>query len=395
MNILFLTARFPFPPLKGDQSRGYHMLRLLSQKHSITLVSFVEKDFSPVFKKEIEPYCKEIVTVPIGTARKFINILNGLSKRDSIQTVLYQSPEMTRVINQVLYRGQFDVAYVQLVRMASYLINSKMPRLLDMIDSLALNMERRYRYEKTPLKLIAYLEWQRLKAYERYVCQKYDQLTVVSPLDRELIGSPANLHVNSIGVDLEKFTFVEQARHDKSTIIFSGNMNYFPNVEAINWFVKEVFPIISSELPNIRLKIVGTNPHKRVRRLADLDPNIDVTGHVPDLHACLSSATVAIAPMRAGSGTQFKIIEAMACGTPVVATSTALAGIPANAGMHLLVADKAELFAAYVIQLLNDADLCMALAHNARMLVERNYSWEKASSGLEQILTMMLEKRNK
>jgi glycosyltransferase involved in cell wall biosynthesis len=192
------------------------------------------------------------------------------------------------------------------------------------------------------------------------------------------------VHINANGVDLQRFQFTPDG-HQGKTLVFTGNMSYFPNVNAVTWFANEVFPLIKAAVPDVRFFVVGTNPHPTIQALAQRDPAITVTGHVQNMQDYLATATIAVVPMRAGSGMQFKVIEAMACGTPVIVTPYALGGIDVAHEQHLLVAATANEFATQVTRLLQDADLRLRLAHAARQLVVDNYTWERVVSDLEMV----------
>jgi glycosyltransferase involved in cell wall biosynthesis len=166
-------------------------------------------------------------------------------------------------------------------------------------------------------------------------------------------------------------------------------MWYFPNVEAARWFVERVLPLVRREEPKVKLSIVGARPVPSVQRLAAVS-GVDVTGFVPRLRDHLARAAVAVAPMRSGSGMQFKVIEAMAMGTPVVATPFALGGLKAIDGKHLLVAESAEAFAAKLVLLLRDQVLQRRLSHHAGRLVEDNYTWERTVEALERVYSLAL-----
>ena len=395
MKILFVSARFPYPPLRGDQARAYHQLRLLGPKHRITLLSFINKDVPSEAQQAIKAYCDQIVTIPLRRMQMAFGLLTRIFSAYPFQTAIYQTAEMKQVIQQVLRTQTFDLAHIQLARMAPYLENEHgIPRVIDLIDALSLNMQRRYRNDSSPLKWIAYLEWKRLSRYERTICHLFDHATVVSPVDRQAVGVYPNLTINVNGVDLARFPFTDDKR-EPHTIIFSGNMGYFPNVNAVLWFAKHVLPQVKKVIPQVRFYIIGARPTREVQQLAKEDAAIIVTGYVNDLSEYLRQATIAVAPMQAGSGSQFKVIEAMACGTPVVATSAALGGFDVTAGEHLLIANKVDAFARQVIRLLQDQNLARYLAANARRLVETEYTWEHSVAELEKTYYSILARNNR
>lgn len=392
MRILFVSARLPYPPFHGDQVRAFNQLKILGRHHEITLLSFVRGQMTPEAEAALAPFCKKIVTIPQHWRHKVIGCLRGVFSSYPVQTLFHQTRAMAAAVRRELSSDAYDLAHVQLVRMAPYLENVVgIPRIVDLIDALSLNMDRRSRRERGPLALAAAMERDRLTTYERALCSAYDHAIVVSSRDRAAIGDFDNLHTIPMGMDLDRFPF-HAGQRQANTIIFSGNMGYFPNVDAAKWFVYKVLPLVKTRIPDVRMKIVGVNPHSDVRRLSQQDPAVTVTGYVDDMYAHLSQAAAAVVPLQAGSGMQIKVIEAMATGTPLVATSFGLGGIDVVAGRHLLVADSPEAFASHVVQLLNDRSLGGTLAYNARQLVEERYTWQRSVEMLQDVYRMARER---
>lgn len=393
MRVLFITGRFPMATGQGDQARAYHQLRLLGRNHRITLVSFVDGPVPDQSRQSIAQFCERVTLVRRSPLKDVAQIARNLFARYPLQTMLYQSQEMARTLSRLLAQDSFDLAHVQLVRMAPYLENEGFaPRVVDLIDALSLNMERRFHTDHTPLRLAAYLEWKRLQRYERVVCDRYDRALVVSPIDRAAIGRLDKVDVIPIGVDLSHFPAASTER-EPFTLTFTGNMHYFPNVDAVRYFVREVLPLVRREVPSAHLRIMGARPSRAVRQLARRE-GVEVTGYVPNLAHHLARAAVAVCPMRSGSGMQFKVIEGMAARTPVVATHFALGGLDAAPGEHLLVADGAAQFAEQVIRLLKDSQLAAKLSENARRLVEERYTWEASVASLEQVYRQVVQEHS-
>jgi len=384
MKILFITPRFPYPPLKGDQVRSYNQIKILSQRHSITLLSFIENSTELNYVPLLERFCSRIETVELGLLHSYLNAALGLFSPLPLQTNYYYSSEMRRRIRAITENNNFDIVHVQLIRMAPYLAHfANTPKVIDLIDALSLNMELRYRYDKGIFELGAYLEWQRVERYEAEACKQFDQAIVVSPIDKMAVGTPDKVNVNPNGVDTEAFPFVLEGR-EPSTIIFTGNMGYFPNVDAVRWFSQKVFPFVKAQIPDVKFYVVGANPHKDIQHLS-VDENIITTGFVDSIHKYLARATVAVCPMRSGSGIQNKVLEAMACGTPMVATERVLGAIQATPGEDIVMANEPAEFADRVVELLKNPSVRQRLAVKARQLIEKKYTWEVSVQQLERI----------
>lgn len=385
LRILFLCARFPYPPFKGDQARAYHQIRLLADRHRITLLSFAEPAVTPQFVKKIRPLVDGMTLITLGRRNMAANLARRLSIRMPAQTAMFTDSRMRRALQEHLRTTKFDLVHIQLARMASYLEKDRpIPCLVDLIDAISVNMARRASFEPQPKRFLLREEGRRLKAYERSICDAYDAVTVVSQSDRIAIGDRPNLFINANGVDLNVFRPRPEPRHSDQ-IVMTGNMGYFPNVDGLRWFASEILPEIQRRRPNVCMQVVGVNPSPVVRRLAETNPAIKIIGFVPDLAAYLATATLAIVPLRSGSGMQFKIIEAMACGTPVVATTLGIGGLNVQSGYEILVANDPTSFADAVCRLLVNGKLRDRLAHAGRRYVIHNFSWRRVVSELEEL----------
>jgi sugar transferase (PEP-CTERM/EpsH1 system associated) len=299
-----------------------------------------------------------------------------------LQTLYLFDARFRQRAQLLLREGAFDLVHVQLVRMAPVVDGLVgIPKVIDFIDALSLNMARRAKRERGPMAWITRWEAHRVQNYERALTRQYDRIIVSASLDREAIGDYDTIHVVPNGVDIGAYPFVEEPR-ESDMIVFTGRMGYFPNADAAIWFATEVFPLVRLQVPQAQFLIVGADPTPAVRRLSRY-PGVVVTGYVADLPDYLARAVVAVAPMQSGSGMQFKMLEAMACGTPIVVTPYALGGIEVTEGEHLLVGRDAMTFAEQVIRLLNDRVLAQRLAQNARRLVEEKYTWERSVALLE------------
>jgi sugar transferase (PEP-CTERM/EpsH1 system associated) len=310
-----------------------------------------------------------------------------------LQTLYFCPPAIQGRVQALLQEESFDLVHVQLARMAPIANGlGSVPKVLDFIDALSLNMRRRAMQERWPIKWLFQFEAQRMARYERELISSFDQQIVSSPLDKEAIGACETLHVIPNGVNIEDFPYTENGRED-NLIIFTGRMGYFPNAEAAIYFATHVFLLVLRQVPDARFSIVGADPPRRVRQLTKL-PGVEVTGYVPRIQDYLARATVTVAPMQAGTGIQNKVLEAMASGTPVVATPYALGGIEAIDGEHLLVAEDAGGLAEQVVRLLKDPALRRHLARNARQLVEEKYTWERSVAMLEEVYRLAIERRS-
>lgn len=389
MRILFTTARFPYPPLRGDQVRAYHQLRILGRRHAVTLLSATREKIAPDALRHVEDFCTQVIVEPLTTVRA----LRGLGRLvvgdpRPVQTQLY-SGVGGHALRSLLTGGSFDLLHAQLVRTAGWLpldpMPARMPIVIDLVDALSASYRRRLEIEQRWWKRTALsFEARRLERYEADLVSRGANCVLVSDRDRRDLGVPTDqVAVNANGVDLVAFSFAADSR-DRNGIVFVGNLGYAPNSDGIHWFTDEVLPRVQGSLPDVELRIVGPRAGRRVRRLARRR-GVEIAGVVPDVHAALSASAVAVAPLRVAAGIQNKILEAMASGVPVVATGAAVAGLNVRANEHVLVADEPREFARAVELLLRRPDLRARLAASARELVERGYSWEASVEELEEL----------
>jgi polysaccharide biosynthesis protein PslH len=380
VRILFVTSRFPHPPYRGDQVRAYHQIRLLSSRHALTLLSFAGETTSVESVRTMVALCRDVKVVPLSRWRKAGNLVRGLADGRPVQVAYYESPHMRRLVDELLPRH--DVLHAQLVRMATY-VREDAPAVLDLVDALSANLERRAATDSSPLRFAAHLEAARLRLYEPEAIRRARRSAVVSAADREALGSPPRMAVVPQGVELALYPFAEGPR-DSEAVVFTGNLGYFANVDAACFLAREVWPRIRASRPAATLQLIGDRPAPRVKRLAAI-PGVQVLGPVESMHPYLSRARVVVAPMRTGSGMQNKVLEAMASGAPVVATPLAAAPLDALDGEHLLLARDTEEFAAQVLRLLSDEGLGRRLAASARQLVETHFTLERSVEILERL----------
>ncbi len=332
----------------------------------------------------VSAFCERVVTVPLGGPGMVAGLAGGAFSRLPFQVSLYRHARMRRVLGGLAAAGRFDLAHAQLVRVAHHLEGFPAPRFVDLVDALSSSTRRRSLLHRGPLRWLTALEAERLLRYERRVCSSLEGAAVVSRTEREAIGTTGDIGVVPNGVDLAEFPFARDGR-DPATVVLTGNMRYFPNVDAACWFAERVHPLVRRKLPQARFLVIGARPAARVRRLAGADASVSVLGSVDDMRPHLRAATVAVAPMRAGAGQLFKVIEAMAAGAPVVATPLAAGGFEPEAAEGLLVADTAEEFAEAVVSLIQDPGKAGGLAARARRFVECRHTWERSTAHLEEL----------
>ncbi len=391
MNILFITPRLPYPPLKGDQCIPYYRLKLLGRKHSIVLLTFYQSNKELEYLKELKPFCEEIAAVKLNKFCSYFNMLvGGIFSKLPFQVLYFRSRAFKKRAQSLVKSGRFDIVHAYMLRMAEYAKDVEKPKVLDLIDLMQLSLKNRISMEKFIGKLFFVEELKRITKYENQMIARYDESILVSDNDKRYIESDKIAAV-SLGVDAHIFRRYSNLPDNKA-IIFSGNMGYYPNESAVVWFIENCFGRIKREIPDAKLIIAGNNPSLKIKRIGD-NLSIFVKGFVESMVSELNNAQVAITPMQSGCGMHIKILEAMACALPVITTNSGLGSIKAAHEKNVIIADDASDFTRNCIKLLNDYGLAKKVGDNARDLVLKNYSWEMHVDKVDKIYGSIMESK--
>jgi len=378
MKILFLTPRLPFPPRKGDQVVAYHRLRTLGPRHDITLLTFVEGEEDADAEAALRPFCSRILKVPHPRWKIAWNLLSrGAWSRLPLQVLYFRSPAFRECLDGLLAVEHFDLIHGFMLRLLPYVQGRDLPVLLDCNDSMQLNIGRQVEVTAGPKRWLYQEELRRLRRYEPEVDHHALRSIFVSPIDAEASGAHKTL-VLPLGVEIPP----ARVAGAEPIIAFSGNMGYAPNVQAVEWFVRHCWAAVRQAVPGARFRILGGNPAPSILALRGV-PGVQVVGRVSDMMASLQETALSVAPMQSGSGMQFKVLEAMACGLPVITTTLGLGAIRAEPGVDLEVADDPVAFSRSVIRLLGQEPARREMGARARAFVEFNHSWEAIAVEVE------------
>jgi len=385
MHILFLTTRLPFPPIGGERLRPYYFIKYLSLNHRITLISFIESKREEEIIKDYAFNSLEIKTVNLAKLSSYINCVNGLFRSYPLQVSYYHCSLMDRLIKEEIKTKKIDLIFCHLIRMANYLKDIKIKKILDLSDALSFRYRLSSKYRKGPFKLIEYLEYKRLKRYEPKFASYFDLNLVASNIDKEYFKGLGieNIYCLPNGVELEEND--REIKNKKNNIIFFANLRAYPNQDAIIYFYREIFPLIKKEINDVKLTVVGASIPRYIYSLFKSDKSVEIYTDVFDIKPYIKESFVSIAPMRISVGIQNKILQSMALKVPVVATPLARGGIEAEDGREILLADNPKDFAQKTILLLKDINLRDYIAENAFRLVKEKYLWKNIVKELEKI----------
>lgn len=386
MKILFLANRTPYPPYRGDKLKIYNLSKRLKDRHELHLLTFAQSQEDLSYKEELEKIFSKVDFIYLPKWKSAINCLQALWTDTPLQVLYFQSPAMRAKLQEVLQADKFDAVHVQHLRMSPYLAHNKdVPRILDMPDAFSMYWERRKIAATNPLaRLFNSIEYQRLLRYEQ-IMKEYDLSLVCSPEDKEYLEQKqgiTNTRLLPNGVDLDTFTAGGHDYTHNHTLLFTGNMDYAPNVDAVQYFVHEIFPYILKRHPATQFIIAGQRPVKKVQRLAS--EQVKVTGFIPNLAAVYNQASVVVAPLRFGAGTQNKVLEAMAMGIPVVCSHIGFKGLSIQSGQGAIMQTEPGTFAESVIDLLSSEAKRRDVGHMGVEVIRNSFGWDAIAHTLEQ-----------
>jgi sugar transferase (PEP-CTERM/EpsH1 system associated) len=401
--ILVLTPQFPYPPHQGTTIRNYNLIAGLARRHEVHLLSFGNPDESR--STPLVELCRSVrlINPPQRSVRRRMMGLIFSRLPDMAQRL--PSAEFGAALAAMLDREEFDVVEVEGIELAQYLFQAARsrgdktwPRLVfDDHNAEYILQQRAFETDvRAPRRWIgaaySFVQWQRLRGYERRACLVADRVVAVSDTDakaiRRLVPGLEPIVVPN-GVDMAYYTAPippaeRQAGPGLEDLVFTGKMDFRPNVDAVLWFAQEVLPLVRREAPDVRFWVVGKDPHPRLAPLSG-DPAIVVTGCVDDVRPYIAGAAVYAVPLRIGGGTRLKVLEAMAMGKAIVSTALGCEGFDLVPDQELVVADEPAQFAAAVLGLLRDPERRERLGRAARRFAGSRYDWRIIVPRLERI----------
>jgi polysaccharide biosynthesis protein PslH len=381
MNILMMTHRLPFPPDKGERIRGYYWLKTLCAKHEVDLLTLTQEAVVESYQRELEKMVRSVEAVPLE-ARTFLPRLgSAILRGESLTQAFFGSKTFSRVLREKLSGGHYDLCLALCSSMGAYALAAiRHERLIvDLVDVDSAKWQQYGRKHRGVERWVFDRESRKIAELERKLSMRAELCVTVSRRECELLDRVApgakSLAIPN-GVDTAFFSPPElDDRLDR--LVFVGQMDYFPNVDAVIWFAEKVWPEISNRYPKLRWNIVGRNPAKKVRQLGRL-PNVQVTGAVPDIRPFLRSA-ISIAPIQIACGVQNKVLEAMSAARAVVAFAAVAEGLNVRPQYELLVAQTPKEWFLALDLLLSDRTLARTLGTHARQAMLDRYTWQQTA----------------
>ncbi len=388
MRILFLTSELPYPPYAGAPLRNFGLIEGLTG-HEVWLLSFASPYSQKAEQTPLRDLCARIEVVPQPQRAMLNRLQTLLLTRQADIARRYLSTAYARRLQDWLSGQAFDVIQIENLEMAVYLplirsLQPATPVIYDAHNAEYALQQRIYETERaTPTQtlsaLYSYVQARRIREFERQTCQAADYIIAVSHTDAELlqrldITTPIRVVPNGISTRLYETPVQDPVDLEETALVFTGKMDYRPNIDAALWFAEEILPLVREEIPDAHFYVVGQSPHSRLDVLRG-KPGITLTGLVPAVVPYLQAASVFVVPLRMGSGTRLKVLQAMAAGCPIVSTRVGAEGLSVVDGQELILADTAKEFARAVARLQKERDKAAEMGACARQFVKDHYDW--------------------
>lgn len=387
MKLLVLLSRVPFPLEKGDKLRAYHQIKGLAEHHEIILVALNDSSLHPEAVKELKKFCKHVVVFRLRQLGILWNLAIAYFSRRPYQVNYFYSRSIHKKIEKIIDEHKPDRIFCQLTRMSEYVKGyNHIPKTIDLMDAFSKGIERRIKTSPFLYRWVFKQEYSRLKNYEHLMLHYFDHLTIISEQDRDFIAHEESdrIHIIPNGVDTDYFSPVEAEKDFE--LLFTGNMNYPPNIDCAIYLAEKVLPIINQTFPSVRLLISGAQPSPKVKALAS--DRVIVGGWVSDIRESFKRSMIFLAPMQIGTGLQNKLLEAMAMGLPSITSPLANHALGAPEGECILVGHLPEEIAQLAINLLSDENKRKTLAIKGQQFVRDHFSWKTHNARLEEIILL-------
>ncbi len=402
-NLLYLVHRLPYPPNKGDKVRSYHLLKHLAQQHRVFLGTFVDDPADEVYVETVQSLCHNLHVARLSPRLAKLRSLSGLLSNQALGLAYYRNAGLKSWVEHTLATQKIDAVVVFSSVMAQYVddlaTTAAMPLLVDFVDVDSAKWTAYAENHRWPMSWLYRREGERLLAYERSVAARAQRSFFVTENETTMFAKMAPECVGAIesmsnGVDADFFSpaadraspYADTASPDgELSLVFTGAMDYWPNIDAVTWFVSDILPTLRQKWPQVRFYIVGRSPPPSVQKLAS--DHVVVTGTVPDVRPYLQHATVVVAPLRVARGIQNKILEAMAMGRPVVASASCVDAIETVQGVEIISAADSNEFIQEISNLLAAPDRAFQVGLAGRERVLKSCSWAAHLSRIDRYIT--------
>lgn len=383
MNILFLSTENPYPPDHGHHIRTYNILRRLARNNDIFFIGFAKQKEELKYNKNLQEFCKtvDVFLLPQGMFkwRLYRSLFLNFFSRIPYSAKRFLHNEAKEKIRFIIEKYNIDLVHCDMLHLGVYYNEIRsLPKVITNHNVESLRAYRWFKVEKNPLfKFYLYLQYIKLYYLEKKICPKFDKCAVVSNYDKEVLlrmCGKDNFIIIPNGVDSEYFE-PNNGKIVAKSLIWTGGMNGPYNRDAVDYFLEEIFPLIQLKIPEVQVYFVGKSPTANLVEKARRDPNIKIEGYVEDVRPFVDKAAVFFAPIRSGSGTKIKILNALSQAKPVVTTSVGAEGIDITENENIMIADDPHQFAEKTVYLLENPDFAKKMGQKGRKLIEEKYDW--------------------
>lgn len=379
--IFFLVSRVPFPLEKGDKLRAYYQLKELSKIYDVCLVCLSDKKYDENSINELKKYAVDVKVFKLNKFKILINLFLAIFSKLPFQTKYFYQKKIQKKIQKIIVNFQPNYIYCQLIRTTEYVkYIHDIPKTLDYMDALSKGMLRRAEINKGIKKELFLTEGRRLIEYENRIFDYFDHHTIISKQDLNFINhiDKNKIQIVENGIDDSFLNYKNQEIKKEFDLVFVGNLNYPPNIEAVEFIVKDLIPLLRKKIPDIKILISGFDPSQKLEKMILNQPEITLKKSVKDIRESYASGKVFIAPLFIGTGLQNKILEAMAMNLPCITTNLVNSAIQAEKDKEIIIANSPENFINAIKELLGDEILFNSISTHAKEFVSQNYSWEKS-----------------
>lgn len=390
MKILMLTPYLPYPLLSGGQIRTYNLLKKLAKKHEVTLFSLIKNREEEKYIPELDKYCHSVKVFKRSEKPfTFTNIFRTAISSYPFLVMRNHAPQIISAVEKELQENEYDLIHAETFYMMPHIPKTSIPTILVEQTIEYLGYESYAKKAPFFLRPILNIDINKIRHWEKHYWKACDTLIVMSEDDKKYIskeiGESKKIEVVANGVDTAWFEEIKKIKNHIPTVLSVGTFKWLPNVEAVEYLVTQVWPKLKDKITNVKLQIVGNAPTEAVYNYEKNDPSIKVIGRIPDIRDAFASSDILMAPVFSGKGTRYKVLEAMASGTPVVATTTAVEGLEVTNGIHVMTSNTAEGMAKLAVELLNDTKKRSDMAKNGKKFVKDHYDWSLISQKLDKI----------
>lgn len=392
-NILFMTARLPFPIIGGDRLKPNYLLRHLAKNHNVTLVSFYQgRNVPDEYKKHFEDMGIELKIVELSPLKTAFKILPKVFTKP-LEILYYWDNKFQDIVNEILEKDDIDLSFAFFMRTAEYIKDKEIAKVLIAEDCRTIYQKRSFK-ESSSLKqkLIRWWEWKILARYEPIIFDYFDRVTFVSEEDinhSTKINNKPEYRLLTNGTDINRF--IASDNQNRKDILFAGKLDVWANELMVKRIIEDILPIIKKQYPEVKFNIVGANATSGIKSL--LQDDVVLHENVPEMIPYLQNAALFLHPHAGGSGIQNKLLEAMACECPVVTTPTGNQGIHGTDNKEIMIGKNAQELAEKSIEILGDLAKAEIIGKNARKLIVETHSWERVYKSLDELIEEVLEEK--